>query len=186
MSRSLSLRPGLARLATLTLALCLGGCAILSPLPTWELIKAGGTAASTALASGPAKAVNTVHHGDAPVSELCIEFNRQVPAQDLVPALQAELRQQGVASRVYEAGSGVPQCRHWLRYVASIDWAMPPMGSAYQSYLSSAVLSLHKDSGELMASSAYAVDEQFGVSRWSSTRRKLAPAVKALITGFES
>ena len=38
----------------------------------------------------------------------------------------------------------------------------------------------------LMAVSAYAVDPDFGASKWSTTRRKLAPAIKAVITGFTS
>ena len=40
--------------------------------------------------------------------------------------------------------------------------------------------------GRLLASSSYAVDETFGLSRWASTRAKVAVVVKALITGFES
>lgn len=170
----------------LMLAASMSGCAIVSSAPTWELIKAGGSATSTALSQRPGRAQNTVHHGDAPVRELCIAFNRQAPAPDLVPALQAELRQQGVSSRVYEAGIEPAACRHWLRYTASVDWGVPPLGKQYQPFLSSAALSLHKADGRLLASSSYAVDEQFGLSRWASTRAKVAAVVKALITGFES
>ncbi len=172
--------------STLLLAASLSGCAIVSPLPTWELIKAGGSATSSALSKRPGRAQNTVHHGDAPVRELCIAFNRQAPVPDLVPALQAELRQQGVSSRVYEAGIEPAVCRHWLRYAASVDWGVPPLGKDYQPFLSSASLSLHRADGRLMASSSYAVDENFGLSRWAGTRAKVAAVVKALITGFES
>lgn len=170
----------------LLLAASLNGCAIVSPIPTWELIKAGGSATSAALTTRPGRAQHTVHHGDAPVRELCIAFNRLAPVPDLVPALQAELRQQGVASRVYEAGVEPAACAHWLRYSASLDWGVPPLGKDYQPFLSSAALSLHKADGRLMASSSYAVDESFGLSRWASTRAKVAAVVKALITGFES
>lgn len=168
------------------LAVLLSGCSILSPLPTWELIKAGGSVTSAALTTRPGRAQNTVHHGDAPVRELCIAFNRQAPVPELVPALQAELRLLGVSSRVYEAGIEPASCAHWLRYTASLDWGVPPLGKDYQPFLSSASLSLHRADGRLMASSSYAVDEKFGLSRWARTRDKLAAVVKALLTGFES
>jgi len=164
----------------------LGGCSMLGPLQAWGLVKAADAASSAALARGPAKATNTVHHGDAPVSSLCIEYNRLAQLDDLVPALQIELREQGVSSRVYESGSGLQECRFWLRYAATIEWDVPPLGSSYRAYLSSAALSLHRANGSLMASSAYVVDSDYGVSKWSTTRRKLAPVVKAVITGFSS
>lgn len=167
-------------------ALALSGCSLLSPLPAWELVKASGTATSAALAkAAPARASNTVHHGDAPVRQLCIEFNRNAPLDELVPAMQAELRTQGVDSRVYEAGAGLQQCGVWLRYVAAIEWAVPPMGSSYRANLSSAALSLHRADGTLMATSAYETEQNYGMARWASTRHKIAPVVKALITGFE-
>lgn len=164
----------------------LGACSLLSPRPALELLKAAGSAGSAALAYGPSKASNTIHHGDAPVRGLCIEYNRDTPLDELVPALQAELKSHGVASRVYDAGSGQQSCQFWLRYVASIEWAIPPLGSEYRPYMSAAALSLHQANGRLMASSAYAVEQDYGISRWSTTRRKIAPVVKAVITGFES
>lgn len=166
----------------------LGGCSLLSPLPAWELIKAGGTAAHSAVAtSRPAHASNTVHHGDAPVRDVCIEFNPNAPLEDLVPALQAELRSQGVDSRVYEAGAGQQQCTVWLRYAATIEWGIPPMGSSYRPNLSAAAVSLHRADGRLMSTSSYLQqDQNFGLGRWASTRHKVAPVVKALITGFET
>ena len=46
----------------------LGGCSVLSPLPSWGLVKVAGTATTVAMATLPVTAINTVHHGDAPVS----------------------------------------------------------------------------------------------------------------------
>jgi hypothetical protein len=178
-------RPRRALLAAL-LPLSLGACSVFSPMPAWELVKATGSAGSAALAYGPSEASQTVHHGDAPVSSLCIEYNRDAPAADLVPALQAELREHRVESRVYEAGTLPPRCEVWLRYVAAIQWGTPPLASGYRAYLSSAALSLHRANGRLMASSSYELDDRFGIGKWASTRSKLAPVVKALITGFES
>lgn len=161
----------------------MSGCA---PLQAWGLIKAADAAGTAAIAHAPGQAINTVHHGEPVMQSLCIEYNRTTPLEDLVPALQLELREQGVASRVYESGSGQQECRFWLRYAVTIEWGQPPLASGYRAYLSSAALSLHHANGSLMASSAYAVDSDYGLSKWSTTRRKLAPVVKAVITGFTS
>ncbi|MGN6827194.1 cell division protein FtsI [Paucibacter sp. M5-1] len=162
------------------------GCALVSPLPTWELVKAAGAATSTAIAYGPGRAVNTVHHGDAPPRSVCIEYNREVQMADLVPALQAELRELRISSRVYSAGTAPPDCETWLRYAASIQWDIPPLAEGYRAYVNAATLSLHKLDGRLIAHSSYALDGDLRSSKWASTRRKLAPVVKAVITGFES
>lgn len=164
----------------------LSACSVFSAAPAWELVKATGTATSTALNYGSTKAINTVHHGDAPIQSLCIEYNQQPQLDDLVPALQLELKQQGVSSRVFESGAGLQECRVWLRYAATVQWDTPPMSNAYRAYLSAATVSLHRANGHLMSSSSYAVSENFGISKWASTRRKIAPVVKAVITGFES
>ena len=165
----------------------LSACSIFSPLPAWELIKATGSAGSTALAYGASKASQTVHHGDAQVTALCIEYRSEAPAHELVPALQAELRELHISSRVFEGGGPAQaDCKVWLRYAVQVQWGVPPMGSSYQAYISSASLSLHQADGRLMASSSYQLDERFGMGRWASPRSKLAPVVKALITGFEN
>lgn len=167
--------------ALLAATLLLGGCSTLAPMATWQLLKLGSNAALTQQSPRP---VNTVHHGDAPVKDVCVEYNRNMPLDELVPALLAELKAQGVDSRVYEVGTGPRDCAQWLRYAGSIEWAVPPMGQEHRAYLSTAVLSLHRADGRLLSSSAYASDAGFG--RWASTRKKIAPVVKALITGFET
>lgn len=172
--------------AAVCMALALGGCSVVSPLPTWELVKAAGTATSMAMASAPVTPINTVHHGDAPVSSVCIEFNRHAQLGDLVPSLQAALREQGVSSRVFEAGDGLNECRYWMRYIATVQWDVPPLSNDYRPYLATASVSLHKASGALMATSSYDVDAGHGLGKWSSTRHKLSPVIKAVITGFES
>lgn len=169
------------RLTLLAALASLSGCSVMGPMAAWDVLKWGGSAA---LAQQDPVPVNTVHHGDAPVKEVCVEYNRDMPLDELVPALQAELKAQGVQSRVYDAGTGPRACTYWLRYVGSIEWATPPLGQEQRSYLSSAALSLHNADGRLLSSSAY-VSESSG-ARWSSTRKKIAPVVKALITGFET
>lgn len=170
-----------ALLPLLAAALGLAGCTTLAPMAAWELLKVGGSAA---MAAQPPRPVNTVHHGDAPVKDVCVEYNRDLPLDELVPALQAELKAQGVQSRVYDVGAGPRGCGYWLRYVGSIEWGIPPLGEQHRAYLSTAALSLHRADGQLMASSAYVGDAT--LARWASTRKKIAPVVKALITGFET
>jgi len=168
-------------LAAMAFACCLTGCTALGPMATWEALKWGG---STVMAHQDAKPVNTVHHGDAPIKDVCVEYNREMPLDELVPALQAELKSQGVQSRVYDAGAGPRACTYWLRYVGSVEWGTPPLSQEQRPYLSAAALSLHNADGRLLSSSAY-VSETSG-ARWASTRKKIAPVVKALITGFET
>lgn len=167
--------------ALLTALAGLGGCSTLGPMAAWELMKMGGAAAMAAV---PPRPVNTVHHGDAPVTHVCVEYNRNLPLDELVPALQAELKTQGVDSRVYDVGVTPRACTHWLRYAGSIEWGIAPLTQEHRAYLSAAALSLHRADGRLLASSAYVSDSTLG--RWASTRTKIAPVVKALITGFET
>lgn len=159
----------------------LQGCTTLAPMATWELLKFGGSAA---MAAQPPKPVNTVHHGDAPMKAVCVEYNRELPLDELVPALQAELKIQGVQSRVYDIGAGPRSCEYWVRYVGSIAWGVPPFSQGHRAYLSTAALSLHRADGQLLASSAYVGEDT--LARWATTQKKIAPVVKALITGFTS
>src|SRR5262245_45251714 len=103
-------RPALRGLAAGGLALCLGGCSIVSPWPLWELAKAGGAAASTALGSAPGTASDTITRVNRPLSSVCIEYNPRAQVQDIVPALQTALRDNQVDSRVYESPYGLVQC----------------------------------------------------------------------------
>jgi len=165
----------------------LSACSVFSPVPAWELLKATSSVGSTALAYGSSRASQTVHHGDAPVTALCIAYQRDTPAPDFVPALQAELRELRISSRVYEgAPAAQPACQVWLHYSVQLEWGTPPLSSGYQAYIQSASLSLRQADGRVMASSSYQLDARFGIGRWASTRSKLAPLVKALITGFEN
>ena len=160
-------------------------CSVLSPAPTFELIKASGTAASYWLASGPVTASDTVHHQHATPRSICIEFNRDAQTAEVVPALQAELRKHQVESRVYETGTPSDVCPVWLRYTAAIDWDTPFWEVSYRAYLSQAALTLRDADGTVLASSAYQPRGFYELGKWSSTRDKLAPVVTALLTGFE-
>jgi hypothetical protein len=161
----------------------LPGCSILSPVPAFELAKAMGTTASVAVQLGPGQATDTVVHPHRRASFWCIELNRESQALDLVPALQNELQAQGVESRLYEAGNTPTDCPAVLQYNAYLRWDQPLWSNEYQSYLYAATLTLRGNGGEVLATSRYEID-LLGTSKWAGTRKKIAPVVKALLTGF--
>ena len=86
-------------------AAALPGCSILSPTPVIELAKAGGAAIASAISTGPSSAKNTVYHEHNVPEAVCVEYNPQTPDPDIAPALQAELKNHEIESRIYEAGS---------------------------------------------------------------------------------
>jgi hypothetical protein len=169
---------GLAAVLSCTL---LQGCSLFSPMPLWELVKATGALASSAISVAPAQATRTVLHGRNRVQNVCIEFNQAGQLIDLVPALQNELKAHAVDSRVYGNGVQVSECEVWLRYTASIEWGLPPLATDYRAYLDSATLAMHDRQGRLLATSSYEIDATFGMGRWADTRSKLAPVVAALL-----
>jgi len=180
---------GLALAVVLAGTGALGGCSLFSPLPTIELIKASASAATVAIGQGPSKASDTVFQGAAVPRRVCIEYNRSMQMPDFVPALMAELKAHAVASRVFDVGvrPGDDECPAWLHYQGLQQWDRPPLSDQMRPFLSQATLSLHDAGGRLMAASSYQSEEAvLGLGKWGSTRDKLAPVVKALLTGFET
>jgi hypothetical protein len=169
-------------LATLAVAsLSLSGCSILSPMPLWELTKATGNMVAGAI-QGTGDANNTVYYAHAPFSSLCIEYDPQTQAADVVPALQLALRTQQIDSRVFESAASAPNCPVWLRYSTQMEWDISPRSERYQAYISKAALTLQTDRGQVLSSSYYTVGEGFLASKWASPQDKLAPVVRALLT----
>lgn len=167
-------------------AALLGGCSLISPAPTWELVKAAGSAAHMAVSGTGAKASNTVYHLHAAPAEVCIEFNPDAQVADILPALQLELKTHGVNSRVYAPGSSSPACTHWLRYVAFVDWDSQAFDDEKRLYMRHAALTLYLADGHVLSQSEYRVGDGMFSGKWAPTRKKLAPVVTALITGFEN
>jgi hypothetical protein len=159
-------------------------CSILSYSPTVELIKAAGIATNNAMSVAPSEARDVIQHPglkpNEPIQNVCIEFNRASPAADVVPALQQELLALGISSRVHEVAFSGDRCHYWLHYTAFIEWEVPAFGERVESYVSQATLTLRED-GQVRASAAYGT-EGAGLSRWASTRKKLAPLVKAVVS----
>ena len=163
----------------------LQGCSILSPAPVIELVKATGAVAVSAISNGPSHSKNTVYHEHKALDAVCVEYNPLTPDPDIAPALQAELRNHEIDSRIYEEGGAPSSCHFRITYTADIEWGTPTFGDGYKSYLRDATLTLRDENGTVLSSSAYALDGPFQMGKWATSRSKLAPVVTALVTGFD-
>lgn len=179
-------RPAARALAALSLGTALSGCSIISPLPLWELTKATGEVTGVALQSSKGRASDTIYHLHPTVKNVCIEYNPLTQVSDVVPALQAELRNHSVESRVYSSNAWSDRCPLWLRYSAYVDWGTPPFSDQHKPYLNRASLTLQRNNGQVLSTSHYSVDSSFSTGKWATTRDKLGPVVTALLTGFEN
>jgi len=166
-------------------AAALSGCSVVSPVPLVELAKATGAVAVSAISTGPSHSKNTIYHEHRALDVVCVEYNPLTPDPDIAPALQAELRNHQIDSRIYEEGGAPTSCHYRITYTADIDWGTPPFGSGYKSYLREATLTLRDENGTVLSSSAYGLDGAFQMGKWSTSRSKLAPVVTALVTGFD-
>ena len=172
-------------LALTAVALVLPGCSIISPVPVLELAKATGAVAVSAISTGPSSAKNTVYHEHKSIDTVCVEYNPLTPDPDIAPALQAELRNHEIDSRIYEQGGAPTSCHFRVTYTADIEWGTPPFASGYKSYIRDATLTLRDENGTVLSSSAYSLDGVFQMGKWATSRSKLAPVVTALVTGFD-
>lgn len=82
-------------------------------------------------------------------------------------------------------GTLLDECVVWLRYTALIAWDVPPIGSSYQPYITTAALTLQSSKGAVLSSSNYQQETTLGMGKWASTQQKLAPVVAALLSGLE-
>jgi hypothetical protein len=172
-------------LALLATALVLPGCSIFSSAPVIELAKATGAVAVSAISGGPSSAKNTVYHEHKALDAVCVEYNPLTPDPDIAPALQAELRNHAIDSRIYEQGGAPGSCHFRVTYTADIEWGTPPFATGYKSYIRDATLTLRDENGAVLSSSAYSLDGVFQMGKWATSRSKLAPVVTALVTGFD-
>ena len=166
-------------------AVALQGCSVVSPVPVLELVKATGAVAVSAISTGPSHSRNTVYHEHKSLDAVCVEYNPLTPDPDIAPALQAELRNHEIDSRIYEEGGTPANCRFRVTYTADIEWGTPPFGDGYKPYMRDATLTLRDENGTVLSSSAYALDGAFQMGKWATSRSKLAPVVTALVTGFD-
>jgi hypothetical protein len=171
--------------ALIAAAVVLPGCSIISPVPVIELAKGAGAVAVSAISHGPSSAKNTVYHEHRALDTVCVEYNPLTPDPEIAPALQAELRNHEIDSRIYEEGGAPSSCHFRVTYTADIEWDTPPFASGYKSYIRDATLTLRDENGTVLSSSAYSLDGVFQMGKWATSRSKLAPVVTALVTGFD-
>jgi len=158
-------------------------CTVISPQPLFELVKAAGAVTSTAIAMGPSEASYLVYHGTQGINTVCIEYNPNSQSVDILPAIQNELKTYQIGSRIYEPGTRLGLCQIWLKYTASIEWDTPFLGSEYKAYLTTAMLTLQTEGGNVLASSGYDLGRNFQSGKWATTQSKIQPVIHALITG---
>jgi hypothetical protein len=163
----------------------LSGCSVLSVNPTFEVVKVGSAVALSAIATGPSKARNSVHHEHPDIKTVCVEYSPTTPDSEIVPALQRELKAHEIDSRVYEIDGLPASCQFRLTYTADIDWGIPPLAAGYRAYLRDATLTLRNQDGAVLSSSAYELDGTIQMGKWATDQSKLAPLVTQLVTGFD-
>lgn len=163
----------------LPLAAC-AGCVVVPPSPTYEAVSLISTALVGASSMVPGAAENAVSHKHSRIDNICIQFNPDVGIADFVPAVQRELREYSVDSRIYEVGMQPQDCEALLYYSAFLDWDQRALNDRYSAYMTFANMTLRTNDGRVLASANYE-GGQLGLDKWSSTRTKIAGVVKALL-----
>jgi len=166
-------------LAVIAGGLMLSGCVIMTPSPAMEALELIGALTVKTVSLGPYKPDHEVTHAHNKIQNVCIEFNAESAVADFVPSLQAILAKSSVDSRVYRFGEIPSGCRHSLHYTAYQRWEKQLLGSEYTPYLIAAQLIL-RENGKVVASAGYELGV-LGLDVRASTRRKIAPAVTAIL-----
>jgi len=161
-------------------AALLPGCMVMTPSPAVEAAQLLGSAVVNLAAVTPAGAKDAIVHPHEPLQRICIELNPAVALADFVPAVQSELREHGIDSRLYDTGMQPADCPAVLHYTAFLDWDRRALDQQYSMYMSYASLTLRSYSGTVLASASYEVGP-VGLDKWSSTRSKLSATVRALL-----
>jgi hypothetical protein len=161
-------------------AFTLSACMVVPPSPVYEAASLVSTAVVSASSLMPNAARNAVVHNHERIDNVCIQFNPSVALADFVPAMQGELRDNRVDSRLYEIGMQPADCQAILYYTAFLDWDQRAFNDEYAAYLTFANFTLRSSDGRVLASANYE-SGQMGLDKWSSTRLKISTVVKALL-----
>lgn len=156
------------------------GCVVVPPSPTYEAVSLVSTALVSASSVIPGAAQNAIAHQHQRIDNVCIQFNPAVGLIDFVPAVQRELRDNRVDSRLYQPGMQPQDCEAILYYSAFLDWDRRTLGDGYSAYLTFASMTLRTGDGRVLASANYE-SGALGFDKWSSTRTKISGAVRALL-----
>jgi hypothetical protein len=168
-------------IATLALPpFVLAGCVIVPPDPTYQAVSLVSSALVSASSVVPGSANDAVVHEHGRIDNVCIQFNPAVGLDDFVSAVQRELRDNSVDSRIYEPGMQPADCKALLHYSAFLDWGQRAMDDRYAAYLTFASMTLSTSDGRVLASANYE-SGRMGLDKWSSTQSKISGVVKALL-----
>lgn len=168
------------RAALAALPLLATGCVVVPPDPTYTAVSLASTMLVGATSIVPGSADNAVAHAHGRIDQVCIQFNPSVELTDFVPAVQRELRDNRVDSRLYEPGMQPDDCQALLYYSAFLDWGQRALNDRYSAYLTFASMTLRTSDGRVLASANYE-GGALGIDKWSSTQSKIAGVVKALL-----
>lgn len=174
------------RFAGTVLSLLLtAGCVVVPPDPTYQAVSLISTALVGASSVLPSDPRNSIAHAHARIDHVCIQHNPAVELADFVPAMQRELRDNRVDSRLYEPGMQPEDCNALLYYSAFLDWGQRGLSEQYSAYLTFASMTLRTRDGRVLASANYEGGE-LGLDKWSSTRSKISGVVRALVVNNEA
>jgi hypothetical protein len=166
------------RLAFLSLLACsTSGC-------TLTALSAIGAVGAVAQAGLEAKQVYSppryINGHAAMVSEVCIEYNAEVPLSDFLPALQLALEERGVRSEVYNPGTAPPSCESRLVYNALIDYGKSSFADETTPYLAAVDITLMQQN-HILVTARYQVHGAGGPDKYSSATTTLKHLISQMV-----
>ncbi|WAC70860.1 hypothetical protein OU995_14670 [Roseateles sp. SL47] len=123
-----------------------------------------------------------IFHEHAPIKNVCIVNNPEQQSGAVLVAIQSELKESNIESRVYEIFTNNPECEAWLFYMVNTQWA-DFADQGFHPYVSFVSLTLREPSGRIISTAFYWPGKDDEKERWRPTRTKLKPVVKMLLTG---
>lgn len=161
---------------TSLLACSSGGCSLtaLSAIGATGAVVQAGIEAKEAYS--PPRYING--HA-ASVSEVCIEYNSDVPLSDFLPSLQLALEERGVRSEVYNPGTAPPSCESRLVYNALIDYGKSSFADEMTPYLSAVDITLMQRN-HILVTARYQV-HGIGPDRYSSASTTLRKLISQMV-----
>lgn len=103
-----------------------------------------------------------------PIKSVCILKNKYVEIEELLPIIIKELKGREIESKVFDK---IPKCEYNLVYEAETGWD-------FGTYLSSAVITIHKEGSIVMSGTYY--QSSTSLKKWGSIEEKLKPVFREM------
>lgn len=110
-----------------------------------------------------------------PIGSVCIERNERVAVAGFLSIVEDGFSRHGIRTRTYSTGLVPDDCRYVLTYTARRGWDFVP-------FLKTAELRLRRD-GLTVGSASYRHRGGLGLTKYASTRSKVEPLVRELLSG---